>query len=257
MKKILTVLLSILFTCCLFVNVKANNVKVIDEANLLSDKEEEIISSLIDKYIKYTNYDMVVYLANKRDDYFKNPNDAITRLADDTFDEKGYGIGKDKDGIILCIDVYYRDYTITTHGKSCIDTYSIKALKSIYEKVTPCYMDNRVYEGTLEFIKGATYVFDNYEEFHENKFAKATKPSLIGSALISLVSFFILSSKLKSKHAKTTAEQYMKNAKFNVLRNGEIYLYTTITEINGDNKDSPTHVSKSGEVHGGGGSHKI
>ena len=71
----------------------------------------------------------------------------------------------------------------------------------------------------------------------------------------------LLSSKLKSERIAVTAEHYIKNSKFNLMRNGEVYLYTNITrtKISNDNNtdSSPTHVSSSGETHGGGGSHKF
>ena len=260
MKKII-LLFSILLTCCSFININANETKIIDKSNALSSQEKDELSKLIDKYIEHTNYDMVVYFANNRNDYFEKYDDAITKLADDTFDYNDYGVGNNKDGIILCFDTYYRDYTITTHGDDCIDTYSTKALNSIYDSVTPCFKENRFYDGVEAFIRNCNNVYDNYADYHESRFSKAIKPSLIGAAIITLISFLILYSKLKSERIKQTAEQYMKNPKFNLINNGDIYLYSSVTktkiERNNNSSDSPTHVSSSGETHGGGGSHKV
>ena len=260
MKKII-LLLSIILTCCSFININANEIKIIDECNVLSGQEKNELSKLIDKYIEHTNYDMVVYFANNRNDYFEKYDDAITKLADDTFNYNDYGIGNNKDGIILCFDTYYRDYTITTHGIDCIDTYSTKALDSIYDSVTLCFKENRFYDGVEAFVRSSNNAYDNYVNYHESRFSKAIKPSLIGATIITLISFLILYSKLKSERINQTAEQYMKNPKFNLIKNGDIYLYSNVTktkiERNKKSSDSSTHVSSSGETHGGGDSHKV
>ena len=191
----------------------------------------------------------------------------ITDLADDTFDYNGYGIGDDKEGIILCFDIMYRYYTITTSGPSCIDTYSIAALDSVYENVDPYYMENDFFGGTKAFIRYAKAAYDNYDLYHEkhNRVLEAATPALIISAIITIISFLVMSSKLKSQRVSVTAGQYMKNNNINILRSGDIYLYSNVSRTKiermenhmSNSHSSPTHISSSGHTHGGGGSHRV
>ena len=276
MKKIFTILLSILCACLLTTSISANDIKIIDDDNVLSVEEKTELEYLIENYIDYTNYDMVVYLADKGEEYFNTPGNSITTLADDTFDYNGYGIGIDKEGIILCFDIKYRDYTITTSGPGCIDTYSIDALDSVYDNVTPYFKENDFYGGIKAFISSAKLAYDNYDAYHSpieedytyvkpNKVKRALTSAMVGSSLITVLAFVILRSKLKSQHVGVTASQYMKGSNLNLFKSGDIYLYSNVsrTRIERSNHNissghsSPTHISSSGHTHGGGGSHKV
>lgn len=267
MKKILIIMFSFLFTFTFFFKVNANDVKIIDDENVLSEQEKQELNKLIDDYINHTGYDMVVYLANKGNSFYEEEGHTITDLADDTFDYNGYGIGDDNEGIILCFDIMYRYYTITTSGPSCIDTYSIAALDSVYENVDPYYMENDFFGGTKAFIRYAKAAYDNYDLYHEkhNRVLEAATPALIISAIITIISFLVMSSKLKSQRVSVTAGQYMKNNNINILRSGDIYLYSNVSRTKiermenhmSNSHSSPTHISSSGHTHGGGGSHRV
>ena len=269
MKKLIIILLSALFTLCLYTPVFANDIKIIDDENVLSNEEKDDLYNLIYEYIDHTNYDMVLYLANKGDEYYKY--NTITDLADDTFDYNGYGIGDNREGIIICFDIYYRDYTITTSGPLCIGTYSNSALDSVYNRVTPCFKEDDFYNGLKTFIEQATYTYDNYSYYHDYQ-EEPTKQdrlintaifSIIGSLLITLVYFLVNNFKLKSKHKKLTAEQYIKDANINIFNSGDIYLYKSVSRTkiqksnNTSGSSSSTHISHSGSIHGGGGSHRV
>lgn len=276
MKKILTILLSILSAFLLVTNISANDIKIIDDDNVLSDEEKTELEYLIENYIDYTNYDMVVYLADKGEEYFNTPGNSITTLADDTFDYNGYGIGIDREGIILCFDIKYRDYTITTSGPGCIETYSIAALDSVYNNVTPYFRENDFYGGIKAFISSAKLAYENYDSYHgpieedytyvkPNKVKRAVTSALVGSTLITVLAFVILSTKLKSQRVGATASQYMKGSNLNIFRSGDVYLYSHVsrTRIERSNHNisnshsSPVHISSSGHSHGGGGSHRV
>lgn len=270
MKKVLIIFTSLLLTLGMSLKISANDIKIIDDDNVLSDQEKQELDYLIKDYIDHTGYDMVIYLADKGNSFYEEEGHTVTELADDTFDFNGYGIGDDLEGIILCFDIMYRDYTITTSGPSCINTYSIAALESIYDNVTPFFRENKFFEGCKAFINGAKIAYDNYDLYHEsipqhNVISESLIAALICSLIITIISFIVLSSKLKSTSIKNTAGEYMKDTKINILRSGDIYLYSNIarrkieradTKSN-NNFSSPTHISSSGHSHGGGGSHKV
>ena len=266
MKKIVTILCLLLIS--LFsVPLYANDNKVIDEYDCLSDDEIDVLNDQIKSIIDEVNFDIVVYIAYQ-------DNEDITALADDYFDYNGYGLGSDRDGIILCINYYYRDYTITTRGTSTINLFSDSLLDYIYDDITPCLSDDNILGAINNFLYDVKEAANNSVSTYNSYDHEPSKTSsserleqtllvgLGGASIISLVVFFILRGQLKTQGIKTQANSYMKDSNLNIFRSGEIFLYkTSHTERvprNDDNHHgggSSVHISSSGASHGGGGSH--
>ncbi len=272
MKKLFTFLFSLLLLCTVSFTVKANDIKVIDEANVLSEEEESSITAKANEFIAKTNYDIVVYYA-----YDKADDDTIVALADDTFDYNGYGIGTDYNGLIMVVDIYYRTFTITTCGSSCIYTYTDASIDDMYDYVGEYLGDERWADASEAFIYAAEYVFENSDYYHStggnssydqtpvNKTtADYAKEALVPAGIIALaatfISFFVFYKQLKNTGEKATAGQYCTGSNLNIFRSGEIYLYTNTSrrkierESPSGGGGSSTHISSSGRSHGGGGS---
>ena len=269
MKKILTILCLLLISLFSF-PLYANDNKVIDEYDCLSDDEIENLNNQIKSIIDEAGFDVVVYIAYQ-------DNEDITALADDCFDYNDYGLGSDRDGIILCINYYYRDYTITTRGSSTISLFSDSTLDYIYDDVTPCLSNDNVLGAINNFLYDVKEIANNpvspndpydYEPSKINSNERLYQTLLVGlggASIISLVVFFILRGQLKTQGIKTQANNYMKDSNLNIFRSGEIFLYkTSHTERipRNDNNNhhhggsgSSIHISSSGASHGGGGSH--
>jgi len=271
MKKILTLLLIILLASSFTNTISANDTKIIDEANVLNENEEKDINSLINDFISKTNFDIVIYFTYQNSYYDKYAFlEAITRLADDTYDHNGYGIGQDHDGLIMCVDVYYRDYTITTCGDTCINTYTDRALDGMYDNISYYLSDDNWANACKEFISSANYVFDNFDYYHQDledhdslkyHIQEALLPSVVAAFVITIVYFFILKGQLKHISEKYDAYTYIKSKNINISRRRDIYLYTNVSrtkiEKPSSSSGSSTHSSSSGVSHGGGGSHRF
>ncbi len=268
MKKIIALfclVLITLFTCPLY----ANDNKVVDEYGALSQEEKEDLNNEIQNLINKVGFDVVVYIAN-------DSNEDITALADDYFDYNGYGLTDDREGIILCINYYYRDYTITTRGNDTIALFNDATLDSIYDEITP-YLANdntamaiRMFLSEVELVHNFPDFYTNDYEYKEpeiDKAAQLKQSALIGgisSLLVGVATFFILRGQLKTQKIQTQANQYVSDSKLNLFRSGEIFLYKTshtVKVVNHDNNNhgggggSSVHISSSGASHGGGGSH--
>ncbi len=266
MKKILLVI-SILFLSLFSLPVMANDTKVVDEYGALSDSEREELENDVETLIEKVGFDIVIYFADSQ-------NDDITALADDYFDYNDYGLGSDRDGIILCINYTLRDYTITTRGYDTITLFADDALDNeLYANITPYLSDGDSVGAAKAFLSGVEYVYDHPDkyihEYHEpeeevNPIKTALISGGIGSLIISLIVFLVLRGQLKTQGIKKQANAYMTNSGVDIFRSGEIFLYKTsqTTKIErSDNSSSgggsSTHISSSGATHGGGGSHKF
>lgn len=266
MKKI-TIIISILFLALFSLPISGNDNKLVDEYDCLSSSEKEELEELINDEINKVGFDIVVYIT------YKEGYD-ITSLADDYYDNNGYGLGSDNDGIILCINYYDRDYTITTCGYNTITLFADEALNNgVYPNVTNYLKQGDNYNAIKAFIDGIDYVYshpDNYyHEYHEpetvsesvNPIKLALFAGLGGSVFICLIVFLILRGQLKTQGIKRQANQYMNHSSLNLFRSGDIFLYKTQSRsrIQSDDHSSSggshTHISSSGVSHGGGGSH--
>lgn len=270
MKKIITILCLLivaLFACPLY----ANDTKVIDEYGALDLDDIDYLNSQIHTMIDELGFDVVVYIAN-------DSNGDITALADDYFDYNGYGLGSDREGIILCINYYYRDYTITTRGPKTIALFNDTTLNGIYDELTPYLANDETRQAVSTFLNDVSLVY-SYPDFYNNDYSNDTQvnpqeakledlkqAAMIGgisSLLVGVATFFILRGQLKTQKIQTQANQYVTGSRLNLSRSGEIYLYKTshtVKVVNHDNEHhggggSSVHISSSGASHGGGGSH--
>ena len=275
--KRLTILFCTFLICIFSVSVFANDNKVVDDYGVFSSSEIEELETKVKDEIDEVNFDIVVYFANEDGD--------ITSIADDYFDYNDYGFDYDDNGIILCVNYYDRDYTITTKGIDTITLFTDQALNDIYSVVTPYLKDGDNYNAVVAFVEGIDYVYKNqdsysyhyyspeesedynYEHYTKSSETRIKEACLVGggvSVCVSLVVFLILRGQLKTQGIKHEAYQYMSDSNLNIFRSGEIFLYKTQTRTRIPRNDGPsngggshTHYSSSGAIHGGGGSHRF
>ena len=254
MKKIV-ILVSLIFISLFNLNVYANDNKLIDDTNSLSESEIEELNGEIKVLVDRVNFDVVVYFAYENSD--------VTSLADDYFDYNGYGLGSEKEGIILCVNYYSHEYTITTCGSKTIELFDDNTLNYIYDDITSYLSSDDKVGAVKEFINDINYICG--DDYSDLKIQDNIKSSLIigafGALIISLVTFLILKGQLKTQRIKKEAYDYMKKGSVDIFRSGEIFLYKNISRRRiqrpQNNGGSRTHISTSGRVHGGGGSHKF
>ncbi len=276
MKKILVLLLSLcLLTLCSH-TLFANDVKVIDEPDYLSDFEEEELAQKCREFIQFTNMDCVIYIADR-------PGADLVALTEDYYDLNGYGVGSDNDGIILCINYGEREFMMSAAGAKAIDTFTDFAKEAYIMADVEEFLANGDLYGACEgFVDQSLSVYRNYDYFHqpdepvqpepvrEKSLMEKLTPALsfggIGGALASLISYFSKRGQLKSVHEKFTAGNYVTDARMNMARSGDVYLYTNVLrrKINTDNRGSSrpsshssVHTSSSGVKHSNSSVHKF
>ena len=81
-----------------------------DEAGLLSDDEADSLLAQLDEISERQNCDVIVVTVASLD------GKTAESYADDYFDFNGYGLGQDRDGILLLLSMEDRDWAISTHG---------------------------------------------------------------------------------------------------------------------------------------------
>jgi len=253
MKKLVCILF-LLFTP---LYILAENTYVIDEANLLNDKEEENLNSKLSSLSKKYNSDFVVLIVESCD------GQAIEAFADDYFDYHGYGQGINRNGVIIVTDMEQGEVAISTSGNG-IDAFTDYGIDLALEEIVTYLSEANYYKAYDRFGDIADDYYRLYKQgtpVDEKKEEKSFKPfnltALGGSGLIAgLMSVLQADNKkrkLNTNVKEKDADNYIYADEINLRDSQDIYLKTIVEEKerSSSNKGSTTHSSKSGNKHGG------
>ncbi len=244
--------------------------RLTDQADLLSDREEAELLQQLDEISNRQQADVVVVTIQSLEG--KSPME----YADDFYDQKGYGFGDEKDGILFLISMEERDWYISTRG------FGITAVTDAGLE----YMSEQFLDGLTEGEYAAAFTIfaglcDDYltqaksgrpydaDHLPKKPFAAARGLALSFGAgfLISLAVTAIMKSRLKSVHSQSAADSYVKEGSMKLTKETDLFLYRHIDrrerpkdhespEHSGHSVSSggsSTHMSSSGASHGGGG----
>lgn len=248
------------------VTVKAADDKerIVDGAGLLSESEAAELSEKLDEISERQKLDVVIVTVDSLD------GADVVAYADDYFDYNGYGFGEGKDGILFLISMEERDWCISTSGYG-ITAFTDAGQEYLAEKFLP-YLSDGAYADAFgifaewcdDYITqaraGTPYDVDNIpvEPF-----------SPLGALIIAVVVGFVVSFivtgimrlSLHSVFSESAADSYMKKDSLRLTKNYDLFLYKNVTRTEkpketststaGSSGGSTTHVSSSGNTHGG------
>lgn len=237
-------------------------VRLVDNADLLTDAEESRLLEKLDEVSARQAFDVVIVTASTIGG--KSP----MAYADDFFDYNGYGQGADRSGALLLISMEDRDWWISTRG------YGITALTDFgIQKIGEDMIDNGLsdgdyYDAFATFVKdcdsyvtqaknGSPVDVNNYRA----PFGLAKR--ILISAVIGLIVAMIVGGSLKGKmtsvKAARAAAEYTRPGSFVLREQNDVFLYNHVSrtakpqETRSGGGGSSTHTSSSGASHGGGG----
>ncbi|NLD88582.1 MAG: TPM domain-containing protein [Clostridiales bacterium] len=256
MKRLIS-LLTALFICTSFV-FSAHPPRVVDDADLLTDSQEEELAGILEGISKTWQCDVVIVTVSD------TGGKTTTEYADDYFDYNGYGYGESYDGLLLLVDMGSRMATISTCGMA-IDVFSDYDLDKIEDEYIPHLSDGDYMKAFETFA----YLCDDYirEDLGTQGGAGMARTrmlspswipgSIIVGIIIAFISTAVMKSKLKSVRFKTEASDYVRQGSFKVTDAHETFLYSKVTKVakqkssSSSSGGSSTHRSSSGRSHGG------
>jgi uncharacterized protein len=236
MKKYLVIAIIFALSLTLAVSVFADNApRVIDNADLLTDEEEEKLSTLFDEVGARQNYDVVVYTVETLEEEFGTWD--ASYYAQRLFESDGYGA--DREGTVLLISMAERDWGIYSTD---MDDATVE---SIGETVVP-YLSDGDYYGA--FVKFAESVETSVIEGAKFPLDGMIVMSVIFGFIVAFIVVTVMKGKLKSVRSCDNAREYVRNGSFELKHSRDLYLYSTVTRI-----AKPKNTSGSGGRSGGGG----
>lgn len=279
MKKIIYIFIIILILTpsTIYANYDITLNRVVDNAELLTEYEEDILKSMIQDIIDNYNFDVVIVTTDT------NEGKSVRDFADDYYDYNWYGFGEDYDGILFLLSMEERDWYISTHGYG-ITVFTDYGISRMGDIILSDLSEGNYYEAFTQFlynvedyikvaIEGnpydsyySDYDYDydydyNYGYYTSTEDFGQTFLIILGvSALVSLFLVLIMKSKMNTVRFRQNAHDYIVNDSLIVLKQSDLFLYSKTSKTrresnssNGRSGGSSTHRSSSGRTHGGGG----
>lgn len=233
-----------------------------DDAQLLTKDERKELNETLTQISKRQGLDVAILTTKD------TGGKALLDYAMTMYEALEYGQGKNKDGILLVVNMETRKFWMATHGYG-ITAFTDAGISYISEKLGPSLKKEK-------YMKAFTTFGSLCEKFVEK--AHNGKPYDVGnmpfkwlpwycvpiSLLVGFVcAVFVVSKKREQLHSvsfEDKAHNYMKKNTLKMKESHDYFLYHTITRnrIKSDDDDSSsggssTYSSSSGDTYGGGG----
>lgn len=257
MRKIITILLAALLCVSLAIPVwavsepedliteaKDDDLLLIDEAELLTDgEEEELLSQLQKLSKKYDAHVAVVTVSELYDD--------IDDFVNDLYDDLDYGYGSDRSGVLLLVCMDPWEFRIFSNGDAQ-DAIDGGVIDDISNEVQPQLSDGDYADAFETFAEQCEY----YLEGHKNGFpfdvGQHLVIALIIGAVVGIIVVLIFKAQLKSVRSKDHADAYVRPGSMNITLARDIFLYRNVTRRPKPQNNSSSSGSRSSRSVGGG-----
>lgn len=218
MKKLLSLIFCITFLLAFSPAVLAASVSVLDEAEILSPREEALLTEQAQQIMETHDLSVVILLVDSLD------GSTTWKYADTHFYSGNYG----KDGILLLLSVEYRDWEIATYGETA-ERISDRQCDGLFDSMADALSRNDFYEGIEDYFYALNGVLSR-KSYGQNIFLQIVVSVLIG-AVVALITILIMRNKMNSVRPQHSAANYLIQRSYRLTEKRDIYLYSNVTKI--------------------------
>ena len=231
--------------------------RVLDQAELLTEKQEKKLEKKLDKLSRKLEFDIVAATVTSLE------GKTATEYADDLYDSLGWGWGEDRDGILLLVSTEDRDYAISTCG-SGINAFRLGARHAFEGPILRKLGKDNYYKAFLVYADQSEKFYSQaldgrpYDgDFLPPKMGYVGLIALVLGTLVSLIVMLRQKAALKSVRVQTGAGAYAEPLELtrredDFLRSYETsYTRPESTDSSGGSSGGGSHQSSSGSSHGG------
>ena len=252
----------------------AQQERVFDQAHLLNSAQIADLEARIDTF--RNRYGLDVIAVTTSDTQGKSSRD----YADDFYDYGNFGLGSEKDGFLLLIDMKNRQIYISTTGRA-IRILTDRRIETILDRQYPNVKSGDYYRTFTVAIDAVSSMIDSDQRVTTtggSYYAGTTRSSspapdkpispiiarFIVSAIIGVflgwIATIIVIYRYRSPFHPVEASERL-NCRMELTQESDVFLGTRTTSRtieressgSGDGGGSSTHTSSSGQTHGGGG----
>ncbi len=276
MKKILSVILAVFVFVLFTPTAFAQGEFVVDDADLLTESQEALLSSEISSIQTEYGIDIAIHTTMSTD------GEEIHSYCENFYISNGYA----EDGLVFVInlnnnEVGNRDF-YTYYCGTVYDTFGDEAYNSDYGYVnsavlpylasenyceafrtylmlTESYLSGNSYDGDIDYNYSDDYYTDGYYEeefYYESKPMSPVIKEIIVIAVAAVVAFVvtaIMKSKMNTAVIKNEASDYVKAGSMNVTRRLDVFTHRHVTRTAKPKNNSSSGSRSGGGFSGGGG----
>ncbi len=257
MKKIWIVFLVSLLALSMFgtITVKATDSRpsrMEDYADLLDSAAEMNMREILDELSRELEFDIVIVTTDS------TGGKSSQSYADDFFDYNGYGFGENYDGVLLLINMEYREWHISTTGYG-MSAVTNSEVEEIGEDIVE-YLSYGQYEAA--FREFAAQVAREVKKERDSEvldlgeiIARLVIAIVVGMGL-AFIPVTVMKKKMNNVAIKNEATDYMKRSQIRMTDQRDMFLYSTVSRRRKPQESSSRsggHIGSSGRSHGGGG----
>ncbi len=243
-RKIISLFLTVILCLSLVVAVsaEADEYLVFDEADILTDSEEIILTQRLKDVSHTYNAQIVVATMDSMD------GSDIDEYLEYAYDSMGFGYGENHDGVFLLVCMDFREYRILSNGfaGAAIDSGDIGRIGDV---IVPDLSDGNYAASFHQFADQCAYYLDGYINGFPFNFGKNLLVCLMIGLLVGLVVVFILKGQLKTVRKQNQANVYVKPGSMRITVSNDLFLYRHLTRT----KKQSSSSSRSGSSRSTGG----
>ncbi|MDR3239308.1 MAG: TPM domain-containing protein [Clostridiales bacterium] len=244
--------------------IKAGALKVADGAGLLTQEETDQLVERVESIRARFDFDTLIVTTQNLG------AKSVEAFADDAYDNSGYGVGAEKDGILLLIAIENRDWHISTHGAG-IRLFSGQTVDSIGAGIRPYLSDGDFNGAFQQYLDDVQSVLAQASDQSNGGMASGAEnapavPSqndgsaganipwngtrdkmesfllvLAGSAAISLIVTLIMKSRMNTARPQRQARRYVREGSFRLTRQSDMFLYSHTARSRKPEPPPPNH----------------
>ena len=214
-----------------------------DEADLLSNSEEDKLTKKLTALSKTYNAQVVVVTIESTDGI------DIEYYLEYVYDDMDFGYGANRDGVLLLVAMEERQFHILSNGfaSDAIDSYDIDSICDAMASD----LSGGDYAGAFdEFVAQCDYYLDGYINGYPFNFGNTLLICLVIGIIVALIVSAVLKGQLKSVRKQEKANVYVKPGSMNVTLSNDIFLYRNITRTKKAEKSSGSGSGRSRSTGG-------
>lgn len=249
MKKRITAVL--LFLCMSSVPVFAAEQRIFDDAELLSEAEEEEMEAWVEEIQEKWGLDLAYVTTNDTE------GKSVQEYGADFYIAENLGLGETQDGVIFVLDMGQREGQILTHGKA-IDIYTDYYIDEMWDNMAGYLSDGAYYEAfyslyeDIDVIAGEYAAYQAEPDSYLSSYQKEQKKEgimggLCIAAVFSLaaagIAVFIMRRGNKNIRPYTDGRAYLKEngVTYTTNRDSFVGTHTAMVPIPKDDNHNNTH----------------
>jgi len=220
---------------------------VTDQADLLSSTEEDALRIRLEELSRTYNAQIAVVTVPASSSY------DVSWYTEYVYDTAGFGYGNGRDGVLLLVCMYPREYRILSNGFAgdAIGDYEIESIGSV---IVSDLSDGNYADAFFKFADRCGYYLDGHINGFPFAFGKNLLIAFGIAFVIGLIVVLILKAQLKSVRPQNRASVYVKPGSMQLTLHRDLFLYRDVHRRKKETSSSSGSRSSGGSRHVGGGS---